>query len=49
MTDTPVTDRARRPDSEWRSTEQRPQACAALRNTFEALNLFFSPAFSAAC
>jgi hypothetical protein len=47
MTDTPVTDRARR--SEWRSAEQSPQASPALRNTFEAMNLFFSPAFSASC
>ena len=47
MTDTPVTDRARRP--EWHSAELSPQASAALRNTFGALNLFFSPAFSASC
>jgi hypothetical protein len=47
MTDTTVTDRSRCP--EWRAAEQCPQASAALRNTFEAMNLFFSPAFSASC
>jgi len=47
MTDTTVTDRVRRP--EWRPAEQSPPASAALRNTFEAMNLFFSRAFSASC
>jgi len=47
MTEGTVTDRPRRP--EWRSAEQGPQASAALRNTFEAMNLFFSTAFSATC
>jgi hypothetical protein len=47
MTDTTVTDRFRCP--EWRAAEQSPQASAALRNTFEAMNLFFSPVFYASC
>jgi len=47
MTDSTVTDQARR--LTLRPAKQGPQASTALRNTLEALNLFFSPGFSAAC
>ena len=47
MTHPTVTDQARR--LTLRSAKQGPQASTALRNTVEAMNLFFSPDFSAAC
>ena len=46
MTDPMVTDPTR---LTLRSAKQGPQASTALRNTVEAMNLFFSPDFSAAC
>jgi hypothetical protein len=47
MIDGPMTNRTRCVGS--RRAPRNPQASAALRNTFEAMNLFFSPDFSAAC
>ena len=47
MTQGTVTDRAQR--VEVRRAERTEQASAARHNTFEALNLFFSHDFSAAC
>src|SRR5712692_4146444 len=47
MTDGTVTERACR--FALRRTEWSQQASAALRNTFEAMNLSFSHGFSAAC
>jgi hypothetical protein len=41
------TDRARRLTR--RPAKRGPQASTALRNPVEAMNLFFSPGFSAAC
>jgi hypothetical protein len=47
MTDPTVPDQARR--LTLRSGKQGPQASTALPNTGEAMNLFFSPDFSATC
>jgi len=46
MTDPTMTDQAR--SLMLRPAKQGPQAATA-RNTLEAMNLFFSPGFSAAC